>query len=434
VAAGCLIAGLALSAFLLADWMHAPGQHTEVALRYLLITGVLSLLSGVAALIIASHFVPNLGLKIALASLFGSIAALINVVVTPLLMFSERSDKYILVITLAYFVLISLGFASIVGVFTTQQIHTLREGVRRLAAGRFGEQVAVAGTDEVADLARSFNEMSVQLSASIERERRLESERRDMIAAVSHDLRTPLATIRAMVEAINDGVVSDEAEVHRYLRLIQHESEHLGRLIEDLFELARIESGNLELRLSSVPLSDLVLETVESLRLTAQEKGVALQTHCDPSVGPLALDGPRMQRVLINLIENAVRHTPAGGTVDVAVERSDGHVRLAVADTGEGIPPEDQPHVFERFYRGDKARSRAAGGNPAAQSAGAGLGLAISRAIVEAHHGTIELESSPGNGTRLIVTLTASGPDKATRAPAPPGPRPGRQRPADDRR
>jgi signal transduction histidine kinase len=402
VAAGCLIAGLALSALLLTRWMHAPGHHTTVALQYLLITGVLSLLAGVAALILASHFVPNLGAKIALASLFGSIAALINVVVTPLLMFSERSDKYILVITLLYFVLISLAFASIVGVFTTQQIHTLHEGVRRLAAGRFGDRVAVQGTDEVADLARAFNDLSVQLGASMERERRLEMERREMIAAVSHDLRTPLAAIRAMVEAINDRVVTDETEVHRYLHLIQRESEHLAGLIEDLFELARIESGNLELRLASVPLPDLVIETVESLRLQAQEKGVDLRSHCDPSVGPLALDGPRIQRVLINLIENAVRHTPAGGAVDVALEQSNGHVRLAVADTGEGIPPEDQPFVFDRFYRGDKARSHAAG------SSGAGLGLAISRGIVEAHHGTIVLESVPGEGTRFVVTLDAA--------------------------
>jgi signal transduction histidine kinase len=401
VAAACLIAGLILSAFLLADWLHAPGHHTEVALRYLLITGVISLLAGVAALILASHFVPNLGVKIALASLFGSIAALINVVVTPLLMFSERSDKYILVITLLYFVVISLAFAAIVGVFTTQQIHTLHDGVRRLAAGRFGERVAVQGTDEVADLARTFNALSVQLAASMERERLLESERRDMIAAISHDLRTPLASIRAMVEAINDRVVTDEAEVRRYLHLIQHESENLARLIEDLFELARIESGSLELRLESVPLTDLVTETVESLRLQAQEKGVDLRSHCDAAVGALALDGPRMQRVLINLIENAVRHTPSGGAVDVAVEREDGHVRLAVADTGEGIAAEDRPHVFERFYRGDKARSRATG------SSGAGLGLAISRAIVEAHHGTIDLESTPGEGTRFVVRLAA---------------------------
>jgi len=254
--------------------------------------------------------------------------------------------------------------------------------------------------DEVAELARAFNRMSQELAQSIGKERRLEEERRVLFASISHDLRTPLASIRAMVEAINDRVVTEPLAVQRYLALIQSETEHLGRLIDDLFELARIESGSLELRLQAVPLPALVAETVAGLQLQAHEKGIDLHAEWEGDLPPLAIDGPRMQRVLTNLIQNALRHTPAGGRVDVCVARANGRVMLSVTDSGEGIAAEDRQHVFERFYRGEKSRSRERGG--------AGLGLAIARGIVEAHHGTIEVASPPGEGARIVITLGAS--------------------------
>jgi signal transduction histidine kinase len=140
-----------------------------------------------------------------------------------------------------------------------------------------------------------------------------------------------------------------------------------------------------------------VLETVDGLHIQAKEKGVGLEALCAEDLPPLALDGPRIQRVLVNLIQNAVRHTPSGGRVQVEVTKQNGHVQLAVMDSGEGIALEDQPFIFDQFYRGEKSRSRGSGG--------AGLGLAISRAIVEAHRGSIQVESSPGKGARFVVTL-----------------------------
>jgi signal transduction histidine kinase len=279
----------------------------------------------------------------------------------------------------------------------TRQLAALREGALKVASGELGTRVEVRGADEVADLARSFNRMSEELGQYFERKQQLEQARRDLLAAVSHDLRTPLASIRAMVEAINDRVVTDPDTVQRYLALIQQESQHLGQLIDDLFELSRIESGSLELRLQSIPLPELVAETVEGLRVQAEERGVELSAVCQTGVPTLPLDGPRIQRVLINLIQNAVRHTPAGGEVRVEVAREDGHVRLVVADTGEGIALEDQARIFDQFYRGEKSRSRDSGGT--------GLGLAIARGIVEAHHGTIRVDSKPGMGARFVVTL-----------------------------
>ncbi|MGH2442068.1 MAG: sensor histidine kinase [Chloroflexota bacterium] len=396
---GCLAVGLALSLLLLVSWLRAPQHHVVVAVQYLLVSGVVSLGLGVVGLFAASRYAPTLGIKIALAALFGSAAALINILVTPLLMFSERSDKYLLVITLLYFVTISVAFASIIAAFTSHQIRALHQGALELAGGNFESRVEVRGLDELADLSRAFNSMSSELGAAFERQRALERERRELLAAVSHDLRTPLASIRAMTEAINDGVVAQPDDVRRYMHSIQHESERLARLIDDLFELTRIENGTLALRLSSVPISELVAETVQGLLVQAQERNITLEFTSDHDLPVLALDGPRMQQVLVNLIQNALRHTQPGGRVRVAVQTQENRVMLVVTDTGEGIAPEDQPHVFELFYRGDKSRSRSEDGE------GAGLGLAIARAIVEAHAGGIRVDSAPGKGARFEVTL-----------------------------
>ena len=275
--AACLAVGTAIALLLFVELLHAPPSHTIAGIEYFLTSGVLSLLVGMATLILVSRFVPSLGVKGGIAFSAGIISAIFDFLSTPLLMFTERSDFYILLTTLVYFLAISLAFALVVATSTTRQLSALREGALRLASGDMGTTVEVQGNDEVADLARAFNRISVELGASFERQRRMERERRDLIAAVSHDLRTPLASIRAMVEAINDGVVADPADVRRYLGLIEQESEHLGQLIEDLFELSRLETGDLELRLTSVPVTELVVETVDGMRAQAEKNGVALQ-------------------------------------------------------------------------------------------------------------------------------------------------------------
>lgn len=396
--AACVVVGVAVSLLLFVGWLHAPRSHVVQAFEYLVTSGLVSTVAGGAALLLVDRFVPRLGIKIAVASLVGSAAAILNVIWTPLLMFSEQNDRNILVVTLLYFLAISLAFAFLVAAATTRKIRDLHEGAVKLAAGEFDTHVEVQGLDEVADLSRAFNRMSHELGVSFDRQRRLEAERRDLIAAVSHDLRTPLTSMRAMIEAINDGVVSDADTVQRYLRLIQGESERLGTLIEDLFELVRIDSGNLELRLNAVPLSELVEGVLAGMRVQAEDKGVRLESRYEQDA-PAAVDAARMERVLVNLVDNALRHTPRGGCVRVTVARHDDRVRLAVSDTGEGISAEDQEHVFERFYRGEKSRSREGGGT--------GLGLAIARGIVEAHGGSIELKSMPGNGSEFVVEMAA---------------------------
>lgn len=394
---GCFVAAGALATVLFVEWLHAPRSHVIAALEYLGLSGVLSLGIGTVAVLAAARWAPRLSLKIALASLFGGAVAIVNVLVTPLLMFQEASDRTILVITLIYFFVLSLAFAALVAAITTRSLAALHAGALRLAAGDLGTHVRVEGADEVADLGRAFNRMSAEVAGSFERERRMETSRRELIAAVSHDLRTPVTSIRAMAEAVLDGVVSDEAMVTQYLQRIRAESERLAGLIDDLFEVARIESGTLELRLAPVPLDDLVGDTIESLRLQAEERGVALAFSSAHRLPAVAIDAPRMQRVIANLVQNALRHTPPGGRVEVAVRQGEAGLEVEVVDTGEGIAPEDRPHVFERFYRGEKSRSRETGG--------AGLGLAIARGIVEAHHGTLRLEDGATQGSRFVIRL-----------------------------
>ena len=232
----------------------------------------------------------------------------------------------------------------------------------------------------------------------------LEVSRRTLIASVSHDLRTPLASMRAMVEALNDGIVSEPETVSRYLRTIQNETLHLTTLIDDLFELSQIDAGALQLHVEPASLSDLLSDALESMSAQAERKQIQIESHIEGDLPRVPLDAPRMQRVLYNLIQNAIRHTPTDGTITLTLRGNPGGVELTVADTGEGIPGADLPHIFDRFYRGEPARTR----DSSSAAPGAGLGLAIAKGIVEAHGGSISASSTPGTGAVFKVVLPAS--------------------------
>jgi signal transduction histidine kinase len=236
----------------------------------------------------------------------------------------------------------------------------------------------------------------------------MESARRQLLAAVSHDLRTPLSAIRVMLEAIEDRVVEDAETIERYHHAMLGEVARLSGLIDDLFELSQIEAGALGLRLERASIADLIAETVEAMRAEADRAGVELRFDLPEALPPIEADMHKLHRVLANLLANAVRHTPAGGRVTVGATLQAGETEVTVSDSGEGIAPEDLPHVFERFYRGDKSRSRAGGG--------AGLGLAIARGLVQAHGGEIAVQSRYGHGATFTVRLPADG--SATRFPA----------------
>jgi signal transduction histidine kinase len=226
-----------------------------------------------------------------------------------------------------------------------------------------------------------------------------ERARGDVVAAVSHDLRTPITAMRLLAEAIDDDII-DAGTRHEYLGRMTTHVRALSALIDDLFELSRLEAGDIHWSMQRVRLDSLVEETVDALRPHADAGGVTMRAEVAPGLPPIRGDPERLQRVLFNLIENAIRHTPSGGNVAVRAQPDRRHVQVEVADTGVGIPEDERGSVFEAFYRG---RAHAARGDP-----GAGLGLAISRAIVEAHGGRIWLAGS-GPGTRVRFSFPIAG-------------------------
>jgi signal transduction histidine kinase len=262
-------------------------------------------------------------------------------------------------------------------------------------------RVAVPAGDEVGELAQAFNHLADQVEAAFRRRREMEQARRELIAAVSHDLRTPLSSLQAMVEALNDGVVTDPATVQRYLTTMQSEIRNLSLLINDLFEVSKLDAGVLHLHVEESPLQDLISDTLESMRAQVNRKGINLSGAVAEELAPVLMDPSKVQRVLYNLVQNAIRHTSAGGTILLEARDAGAEVQVDVTDSGEGIPEEEQPLVFEPFYRGDPARSRAHGG--------AGLGLTIARALVEAHGGRIWVGSVRGQGSRFSFTLPKAG-------------------------
>jgi signal transduction histidine kinase len=326
-----------------------------------------------------------------------SILTVLNVWVAAQFMFVSQHDLILATVLLLFAGGIAMSLGYFLSVWITSRIVKLRQAAREMAQGHLDVRVAVGGRDEMSELAGTFNEMAQQLEEAARRRREAETLRRDLIAWVGHDLRTPLAAIRAIVEALADGVVEDPTAVQRYLETAQHHIHSLSLLVDDLFELAQIDAGALELDRHPNSIRDLISDTLEAFSAVAERHGVTLDGSAEPDYDPVVMDIQKIGRVLTNLVDNALRHTPAGGTVQICASGTAEAVQVEVADNGEGISPEDLPHVFDRFYRGEKSRRRATGGS--------GLGMAIVKGIVEAHGGHIEIESTVGQGTRVCLNL-----------------------------
>lgn len=238
---------------------------------------------------------------------------------------------------------------------------------------------------------------AVSIIRDVSQEERLEAMRREFVANVSHELRTPLTTVKSYVETLLDEGMEDREMALRFLRTVSGEADRMARLVNDLLTLSLIDAGRLFLEREEVHLPELVASVGEKFLERCQRKGVVLRTRFAEGLPPVLVDAQRLEQALANLLSNAVDFTPAGGTIDVEVTASGEEAVIRVRDTGVGIPAEDLPRVFERFYRVDKARSRELGGT--------GLGLSIAREIVEAHGGRIELASRPGEGTTATILL-----------------------------
>jgi signal transduction histidine kinase len=284
-----------------------------------------------------------------------------------------------------------------------RELDALGRTAARLAQGDLDARVGAVGSGEVAHLARTIDYMADRVQMAFTRERELEAGRRQLLAAVSHDLRTPLATTRAMVEAITEGVLSEPDEVRHYLTVIRGEIQHLSRLIDDLFELSQIESGSLELLRTPTSLAELVSETLAAYETRARERSVTLEQRVEAHLPPILADPAQLQRVLRFLIENALRSASTGGYVRVEARADGPDARLSVNDTGPGLGQDELERAFDPFYRGEPARSRGSG--PAERSAGTGLSLALARGLVQLHGGRIWAERSAGDGAVFVCTI-----------------------------
>jgi len=276
------------------------------------------------------------------------------------------------------------------------------DGPGILATGDAGaEREGRGAPQELSALAAELTQTSARLAEAQEQTAAVERSRRELVAWVSHDLRTPLAGIRAMVEALEDRVVEDPETVDRYHRTMRLEADRLAGLVDDLFELSRIHAGSLSLEMERVALDELVSDALAGVAMAAGAKGVDLRGEVGQPAPVVELSTPEMARVVRNLLDNAIRHTPRGGTViiDAALDGTGTAAEVSVRDGCGGIPEHDIEQVFEMAYRGDAARTPGDGG--------AGMGLAVARGLVEAHHGEISVRNE-GDGCRFTVRLPLS--------------------------
>jgi len=391
-----MIVVISLAVFMLV--MLPPMSELRLMAIYLGITALVSALAGYAAYRLGwINYSPTLRWTLLGGYALASVLTFFNVWFSAQLMFASPHDLLLAVVLLFF----ASGMAMVMGYFlsttVTERIHGLQDAAEKLAQGDLNTRVPILGKDEVAMLASAFNQMAEQLQAADKKQRDLEDMRRDLIAWVSHDLQTPLASMRAILEAVSDGVVDDPETVKRYLNTAQRDVSNLSALIDDLFQMAQLDAGGFPLNKDDASLSDLVSDTLESFTELANQQEIILEGNVDLDVDPVHMDTQAIGRVLNNLISNALRHS-SRGRVSVWVRRSDQGVEVTISDTGEGIRSEDLEHIFERFYRGDASRSRNRG-------SGAGLGLAIARGIVRAHEGDIKVESQIGKGTQFTFYI-----------------------------
>ncbi|WP_156725696.1 sensor histidine kinase [Streptomyces apocyni] len=363
-----------------------------IALLAFLGAAIAGLLGAVALRLLRNH------------SLVVNMSVVVGVAVTAMLagtlfvcweMFISPHDMTVVNIVVAMSAVVSLATAVLLGRWVVARSNELTLAARSFGDGGTFAAPDVPATAELAALTRELEATSAKLAESRERERALEKSRRELVAWISHDLRTPLAGLRAMSEALEDGVAADP---DRYLRQIRTEVERLNAMVGDLFELSRIHAGALTLAPSRISVYDLVGDALAGADPLAREHGVRLVGDRIEPV-PVEVDSGEMSRVLGNLLINAIRRTPADGTVAVGAHRSDDGVVLSVTDGCGGIPDEDLPRVFDTGWRGTHART---------PPAGAGLGLAIVQGIVEAHQGRAAVRNVAG-GCCFEVTLPAAG-------------------------
>jgi signal transduction histidine kinase len=375
------------------DLVHVSGAAAAIA--------VVAVIAGVLILRLLAGRPVGVLLAVVVAVTVAASLASTGAIAT--LMIGNPSDREVILELLSIAGLAGLAVAAFLGHSFTRASKKLLESVRQV--GESGTFTPPVGTlpAELAGLSGALSAAHERLGLARAREQALEASRREVVAWVSHDLRTPLAGLRAMAEALEDQVVTDPREVSRYHSQIRRETDRLSSMIDDLFELSRIHAGALRLSRRLAGLEDLVAETVASTEPMARAKGIRLAGSAMRGMTVLA-DPAELGRAIRNLVSNAVRHTPPGGTIVVIAEIQADLACVSVADECGGIPEGDLPRVFDVAFRGESART------PDPQGGGAGLGLSIARGIVDAHHGRITVcNTGPGCQFTIALPLAHTG-------------------------
>ena len=391
-----LSVAIALAAGVLAGVIIAPFYGAEPGA----VTAVLVSVTAAAGLAVGHHIARRpsrrpLRHRFAAAAAVAVGLILATVLIAAELMFVSNHDALVIAAIALAAALVSLRAASVASADVVEEVRSVRDVLQAVGAGERDLRVHASSATELAQLADAANSMISKLAEEEGRRDAADTARRNLVAAISHDLRTPIAALRLMGDAIEDGLVDEETR-RTYISRMRTHVAALGSMIDDLFELSRLEAGDLQWSIERVEVAELVDEAVAAMQLEAEAKGVVVAAaRVDRGLAARA-DPEKLQRVLFNLIQNAIRHTPADGSVTVRAEPVGEWVEIEVADTGQGIPPAERERVFDSFVRGERARS----------GRGAGLGLAISRAIVEAHRGRIWFDDSDV-GTRVRFVIPA---------------------------
>ena len=353
-------------------------------ITFALIVSLGTLATGLA-LALALRRLPTVRLQLAGLALLAVGLPLAAVILGGLVMFHMHDDVKVLAVAAAS-ASTALAAALLLGAGITRRIRGLESAAKELSSGELSARAPTGAPRELAHLGEAFNRMAGNIEA-------LFDARRQLVAWASHDLRTPVAAIQAMLDATEDGLAS----VDEYLPALREQTRTLATLIDDLFELARIDAGALTLELREAQLPQLVSHCMRGLEAEARARQVRLESRVDSSLPDVRCAPEHVRRVLLNLVTNALRHTPSDGSILVRARQRDHELEVSVEDTGVGLSDEAQQRVFERFWRADASRARASGG--------AGLGLAIARGFIEAQGGRIWAENRPEGGARFAFTL-----------------------------
>lgn len=306
---------------------------------------------------------------------------------------SIRTARELIVLSGIGAIFLALGFTWFLTRKLSGPLLQMEQATRQISKGNLAARVQVHAGDEIGSLAQAINDMANDLQ-------KIHDIRREFFANISHELRTPITYLEGYAKVLKEGLYQNEEEKVRYLNIIQQESKRLARLIHDLFELSKMEEGRIHLDLEWIDLGEVVESAVQKLGLKAREKGLEIRTDVQDDLPLIHADGLRMEQIVLNLLDNAIRYTEMG-EVFVRVAKSGVHrVMMQVEDTGTGIPEEELPLIFERFYRVDKSRSREYGGT--------GLGLSIVKSLVELQGGSIRVLSQAGKGTRFEIIFPVS--------------------------